>query len=180
MAAGATVHPFEIAISDVDRGVYETLELRVAQHPSENMARLIVRTLAYCLSYEEGIAFSKGGIGAAEEPPIAVHDPTGLLLHWIEIGAPSAERLHKASKAGRLSVYTHELAQLRRQVAGKTVYKAEAIEVWPFDAEYIEALAGRVSRRSQLEVARNDGMLYITLDGVMAETSLAMTTLTAP
>ncbi|MFO0737258.1 MAG: YaeQ family protein [Labilithrix sp.] len=178
MAAGATIHQFEIAVSDVDRSVYETLDLRVAQHPSETMPRLLVRTLAYCLAYEEGIAFSKGGLGAVEDAPIAVHDPTGLLLHWIEIGAPSAERLHKASKMGRLSIYTHELAQLRRQVAGKTIHKADAIEVWPFDASFIDALADRVARRSKLEIARNDGTLYVTLDGQMTETSLVATTLT--
>ena len=33
MAAGATIHQFEIALSDVDRSVYETLNLRVAQRP---------------------------------------------------------------------------------------------------------------------------------------------------
>lgn len=175
MAAGATVYQFEIALSDVDRSVYETLDLRVAQHPSETMPRLIVRTLAYCLAYEDGIAFSKGGLSAVDEAPIAVHDPTGLLRHWIEIGAPSAERLHKASKTGRLSIYTHELAQLRRQVAGKSIHKADAIEVWPLEPSFIDPLAERVARRSKLEVARNDGMVYVTLDGVVTETALTAT-----
>lgn len=177
MAAGATVYQFEISISDVDRSVYETLDLRVAQHPSETMPRLVVRTLAYCLAYEEGIAFSKGGLGSNEDAPIAVHDPTGLLLHWIEIGAPSAERLHKASKTGRLSIFTHELSNLRRQAAGKTIHKSDAIEVWPFDPAFIDPLADRVARRSKLEVARNDGTLYVTLDGEMTETTIAATTI---
>src|SRR4051794_22055009 len=118
MALTATVHHFEIVLADVDRGVYETLDLRVAQHPSETDTRLVVRTLAYCLSHEEGIAFSKGGLSSTEEAPIAVHDPTGRLLRWIDVGAPSAERLHKASKAAPVSIYTHELAQLRRQTEG--------------------------------------------------------------
>ena len=62
MAQTATMHHIEIALSDVDRGVYEALDLRVAQHPSESMRYMLTRTLAYCLSYEEGIAFSKGGL----------------------------------------------------------------------------------------------------------------------
>jgi len=37
MALGATVHHFKIDLPDVDRGVYEALDLRVAQHPSETM-----------------------------------------------------------------------------------------------------------------------------------------------
>ena len=67
MAITATMHHIEIALSDVDRGVYESLDLRVAQHPSESMRYMLTRTLAYCLSYEEGIAFSKGGLSDASE-----------------------------------------------------------------------------------------------------------------
>src|SRR5215510_2658711 len=101
MALQATVYHLQIELSDVDRGVYESLDLRLARHPSESMRYLLTRTLAYCLSYEEGILFSKEGIASTEEPPIAVRDPTGLLLAWIEIGSPSAERLHKATKAAK-------------------------------------------------------------------------------
>ena len=79
MALTATVYNLEIALSDVDRSVYETLELRVAQHPSETMPRMLVRTLAYCLAYEEGIAFSKGGLSSTEEAPISMGAPCSSL-----------------------------------------------------------------------------------------------------
>src|SRR5258708_36857424 len=98
MALSAAIHHFQLTLSDVDRNVYETLDLRVARHPSESARYLTTRTLAYCLSYDEGIAFSKGGLSSAEEPPIAVWDPTGILLAWIDVGFPSAERLHKATQ----------------------------------------------------------------------------------
>src|SRR5580692_3058921 len=78
MALSATIHHFEILLSDVDRGVYETLDLRVARHPSESARYMLTRILAYCLSHEDGIAFSKGGISNADEPPIGVRDPTGI------------------------------------------------------------------------------------------------------
>lgn len=172
MAAGATIFQFEIALSDVDRSVYETLEIRVAQHPSETMDRLVVRTLAYCLAYEEGIAFSKEGIASVDAAPIAVTDPTGMLLHWIDIGAPSAERLHKASKAARVSIYTHEAPLLARQTAGKSIHKAEEIDVWPIDPAFVRNLSDKLARRARLEVTRNDGTLYVTIDGEMFETTL--------
>ena len=172
MAAGATIYQVEVALSDVDRSVYETLALRVAQHPSETMDRVVVRTLAYCLAYEEGIAFSKGGMSNADEPPLAVTDPTGLLLHWIEIGAPTPERLHRASKAARLSIFTHEDALLKRQSDGKTIHKAETVEVWAFDAAFIGRVADKLGRRARIELTRNDGMLYVTIDGEMFETAL--------
>src|SRR5215217_7959547 len=101
MALTATVHRLNITLSDVDRGVYESLELRVARHPSESARYFWQRTLAYCLCYEEGIAFSKGGLSDSEEPPVSIHDPTGVRLAWIDVGAPSADRLHRASKSTR-------------------------------------------------------------------------------
>src|SRR5688572_32055572 len=107
MALGATLYHFEIELSDVDRETYTSLDLRLARHPSENQRYLLTRTLAYCLSYEPGIAFSKHGLSQSDEPPVAVWDDTGALRAWIDIGAPSAKRLHKAAKSGeRVAVYT--------------------------------------------------------------------------
>ncbi|MDQ3301441.1 MAG: YaeQ family protein, partial [Myxococcota bacterium] len=40
---------FEIALADSDRGVYEQLEWRVAQHPSESERYLVARVLARAL-----------------------------------------------------------------------------------------------------------------------------------
>jgi uncharacterized protein YaeQ len=52
MAQAATIFVVSIDLSDLDRGVYETLELRVARHPSETAEYMLVRLLAYCLEYE--------------------------------------------------------------------------------------------------------------------------------
>src|SRR5690242_12172206 len=101
MALTATLYHWKITLSDVERGVYEALDLRLACHPSESVRYLVTRAIAYALSYEEGITFSKGGVSSTDEPPVLVRDPTGVLLAWIEVGAPSAARLHKASKAAR-------------------------------------------------------------------------------
>jgi len=49
MALGATIHVFNVRLSHVDRGIYETLELRLARHPSESAEYLVTRLLAYCL-----------------------------------------------------------------------------------------------------------------------------------
>ena len=50
MALTATIYNFDVDLSDSDRGVYETVALRVAQHPSESDEYLIARVLAYCSS----------------------------------------------------------------------------------------------------------------------------------
>jgi uncharacterized protein YaeQ len=182
MALGATIHRFQVTLSDVDRAVYETLDLRVARHPSESARYLVTRTLAYCLSYEEGIAFSKGGLSAAEDPPIAVWDPTGILLAWIDVGAPSAERLHKASKAARRVVlYTHvDPVILRREAASRVIHKLDAIEVYRFAPALLDAIEAAIDRSTELEIVRSDGRLYVTLDGRVVEGDLARVSLTEP
>ncbi len=171
MALTATMHHFYVTLSDVDRGVYETLDLRVARHPSESGRYLTTRTLAYCLSYEEGIAFSKGGLSSAEEPPIAVRDPTGILLAWIDVGLPSAERLHKASKAARrVAVFTHvEAMQLRREASSRAVHRVEENEVWRFEPAFLDAVERSLGRTTKLEIARNEGQIYVTVEGSVIE-----------
>jgi len=182
MALTATIYRLQVALSDVDRGVYEALDLRLARHPSETMRYLLTRTLAYCLSYEEGIAFSKEGISSTEEPPLAVRDPTGLLLAWIEVGSPSAERLHKASKAApRVAVFTHApLALLRREAGSRVIHKVEAIDVWRFEPSFLDAIEPKIDRNAKIELVRNDGQLYVTAGGAMIEAELPRASLVEP
>jgi len=179
MAITATMHHLLVTLSDVDRNVYESLDLRIARHPSESERYFITRTLAYCLSYEEGIAFSKGGLSTADEPPISVRDPTGIFLAWIDVGAPSAERLHRAAKAARrVALYTHtDLALLRREAASRAIHKIETIDVWRFEPSFIDALEPITARNAKIEIARNDGRLYVTIGAEVIETSVVKTTL---
>jgi uncharacterized protein YaeQ len=110
VALTATIHQFDVQLSDVDRGIYDTLELRLARHPSESEEFLCARLLAYCLEHREGLAFSKG-LADPDQPALEVRDLTGWVQAWIEVGVPDAARLHRASKAApRVAVYTHRLA----------------------------------------------------------------------
>jgi uncharacterized protein YaeQ len=174
MALTATIHHLRITLSDVDRAVYVNLDLRVARHPSESGRYLVTRTLAYCLSYDEGIAFSKGGISAADEPPVAVHDPTGVLVAWIDVGAPSAERLHRASKAAkRVALYTHvDPGLLRREASSRIVHKVGDIEVTRVEASFLDAVEAKLGRSTDLEIVRNDARLYVTVDSGVIEAPL--------
>src|SRR5579863_3593576 len=108
MALNATLYNIDIALSDSDRGVYQSLELRVAQHPSESTQYLATRLLAYCLECAEGLAFSKG-LSDTDVPALMVRNLRGELTSWIEVGLPEPARLHKAAKASpRVAVYVHK------------------------------------------------------------------------
>lgn len=167
MALTATLYRFEIALADADRGVYETLELRVARHPSESASFLIVRVLAYCLEHRDGIAFSKGGISDVGEPAISAFDLTGRRLAWIEVGAPSAERLHRASKSTeRVAVYTdRRIELLRASLAGERIHRADAIDIVVFPSTFLRALESKLARNVRWDVSVNDGHLFVTADG---------------
>lgn len=167
MALTATIYQLSVAVSDVDRGVYESLELRVARHPSESLRYMFTRVLAYALSYEEGIVFSKGGLSDTDAPPVSVVDRTGMLISWIDVGSPSAERMHKASKAARnVALYTHaDINLLRREMGTRNVHKLEQIDVWHIETSLLDALEAQVDRKLSFEIVRTEGQLYLTLGG---------------
>ena len=165
MALTATIYNFDIDLADADRQVYESLALRVARHPSESDEYLVARVIAYLLEFAEGIEFSRG-ISTPEEPAIAVRDLTGALTTWIDIGTPDADRLHKAAKsATRVVVYTHkDPEQFLRQLEGKRIHNAEALELYAIDRDLIRALVVRLERRLAFSVSVHDRELYISFE----------------
>jgi Uncharacterized protein conserved in bacteria len=165
VALTATIYNFDIQLSDVDRSVYETLALRVAQHPSETVEYLATRVLAYCLEHTEGISFGKG-LAEPDEPAITIRDLTGTLRSWIEVGSPDADRLHKASKASpRVAVYpVKDAAQFIRQLAGTRIHRAESIELYGIPRAVLDGLVERLERRTAFELAVTDRHLYLTID----------------
>lgn len=166
MALGATVHAFAIELSDADRNVYRSFELRVARHPSETAAFMLVRVLAYCLEYGDGIELTDG-IAAVDQPAILIKDLTGRTSAWIEVGAPTAERLHRGSKAAaRCAVYTHrDPAPLLSQLAGEKIHRAGEILVHSFDREFIDQASQVLDRRARLSVSVTGRHLYLDVDG---------------
>jgi uncharacterized protein YaeQ len=164
LALSATIYNFDISLSDVDRGRYEELSLRVACHPSESPEYLITRVLAYCLEYTEGLAFGRG-ISEPDDPPLAVRDLTGALQAWIEIGSPDAARLHKASKAApRVAVYTHKDPRiLVAQLAGERIHRAEQLEIYSIERALIDGLIPLIERRTRLGVSVTDRQIYATI-----------------
>ncbi|WP_280493395.1 YaeQ family protein [Nocardia asiatica] len=167
MALSATLHNFAVHLADVDRGVYQELELRVARHPSESAEFMLTRVLAYCLEYEEGIAFSDGGVSSTDEPAVLVRDLTGRLTAWIEVGAPDAERVHRGSKlADRVAVYTHrDPAKVLAQLTGKRIHRAETIPLYSFDREFIDSAVTAIERRNTVTLSVTERLLYLDLNG---------------
>ncbi|MGX1792719.1 YaeQ family protein [Microbacterium sp. NPDC055312] len=173
MAAGATIHTFDVQLADIDRGVYDELSLRLARHPSETDAYMLTRLLAYCLEYEEGIAFTEG-VAATDEPAVLVRDLTGRVTAWIEVGAPDAARLHYGSKlADRTVVYTYrDPARVIANWAGKTIHDADAIALHSFDAGFLDDAAAALARRNTMTVSVTERQVYLELNGTHLSTAV--------
>jgi uncharacterized protein YaeQ len=164
VAQTATIYTLAIDLSDMDRGVYETLELRVARHPSETAEYMLVRVLAYCLEYQEGIELTEG-VSSGDEPAVLVRDLTGRVTAWIEVGMPDANRLHRGSKlAGRAAVYTHRDArQLLAQLSGEKIHRGGDIRIRAFDRATIEEISALIERRTSMSLSVTHGEIYISI-----------------
>lgn len=161
----ATVYNFDIDLADNDRSIYETLALRVAQHPSESEDFLWTRVLAYALEYHERLEFSRGGLSDVEQPPLAVRDLTGRYEAWIEVGLPDAGRLHRAAKLSpRVAVYAHrDPSQWWGRLDTSAIHRADAIEFWAVDRALLAALAPHLQRRTEFALSVTDRELFISI-----------------
>jgi uncharacterized protein YaeQ len=164
MALQATIYNFAIDLADHDRAIYESLSLRLARHPSESNEHLIARLLAYLLEFTGGISFSRG-VSEPDEPAISIRDPAGAITTWIDVGAPDAGRLHKASKAARrVVVYTHkDPQQFLTQLAGERIHRADALELYAIDRALVAALVARLERRVAFSMSVAQGELYVSI-----------------
>ena len=174
MALSATMRRFTVNLADSDRGLYEELDLRVAQHPSESERYLVARVLARALEHGPGLDFSKGGVSDDEEPALVQRDLRGDWIAWIEIGSPAPDRLHKATKlAPRVAVYAWKSPdELAAAIVERKVHRADTIELFALDAAVLDAVAGTLDRVNTWDLAITGGTVYLTIRDALHETSV--------
>lgn len=173
------MHRFMVELSDVDRGVYATLDIRAARHPSETARFLLSRVIAYCLRYEEGIEFGRG-VSSADEPAVWVRDLTGEVRVWIDVGRPSVDRLHRASKTGAtVVVIAHEdPGLLVRDLMKKPIHRQEELELITLPGPMLDRLEAVLDRNEHWTLTVNEGSIYLvrgkeSLEGVIERVPVA-------
>jgi len=167
MAETATIFNLDTELADIDRGVYQTIPVRLARQPSETAEYMLVRYLAYCLEFAEGIEFTAGVAAGGDEPAVMIRDLTGRVTGWIEVGMPGPERVHKGSKrSARIAVYTHRaVGQVLAQLRGQNIHRAAEIPVFEFGAGFIDEVAAVIGRRAKVSVSVTERQLYLDVDG---------------
>ena len=155
------LYHYEIALSDVDRGLYQNLDFRLSQHPSETGLYLLTRALAYSLSHQKNLEFSPGGLADPDAPALQAKAAMGGFDLWIEIGNPSAKKLHRASKAAKqVTVYTYKNPELIvKEVAAEKVHRAETILIYAFEQKFLEGLEGTLKKNNRWSLLHQEGRL---------------------
>ena len=175
MANSTTLYRFQIELSDVEAGVYKSLDVRLAQHPSESQMFLLTRLLAYVLNEREYLELVPEGLSDPDAPAVKAVTPGGDILLWIEVGNPSARKLHKAAKAARqVLVYTYKDPKpMLEDIRENKVFHAESIGIWSLDPKFLQAVAAKLERKNAWGVMLNDGSLTVSVGNWSETTEMA-------
>ena len=164
MALKPTIYKFNIALSDINRNYYDSLNLTLAQHPSETLERMMVRLLSFCINAQEHLVFTKG-LSAADEPDIWAHSLSGQLDLWIDVGEPAVDRIKKATRIAQdVKVYSFNTKSNAWWLKNQDDFEALPVSVFQFPWEEIQALAALVQRTMALSLTITGDSAYIATD----------------
>ncbi|MCK4864000.1 MAG: YaeQ family protein [Gammaproteobacteria bacterium] len=164
MAIKPTIYKFRISLSDLNRDYYDTLNLTLAQHPSETIERMMVRVLAYCINAQEHLTFTKG-LSDIDEPDLWVRTYDEQTTLWIEVGEPNVDRIKKATRlADEVKVYSfNSKSDVWWSQSQNKISQLKA-SVFKFEWESIKALAALVQRTMDVSVSITGDSAYIAAE----------------
>lgn len=171
MAFKPTIYKLRITLADTDRDYYDTLNLTIAQHPSETLERMVARILAFCLNAQEYLAFTKG-LSAVEEPDIWARTLDDRISLWIDVGEPTVDRVKKATRlAPAVRVYSFNSKSDTWWAQGRSKFNELDAAVFQFQWGSIQALAALVKRTMDLSVTITGDTAYIATPSGECEVS---------
>ncbi len=163
MAISSTINKVSLNITDIDRHYYESHDLTLAQHPSENDFRVMIRLIAFATNASERLSFAKG-LASDDEPDLWAKTLTDDITLWIDLGQPDEKRIRKAcGRAEQVVIYTYHAGKAKvwweKQKAN--LARFDNLSIIHIDAEGVEAL---MSRSMQLQCTIQDGDMYLNDD----------------
>jgi len=171
VALKPTIYKLKISLSDLNREVYDTLNLTIALHPSETMERMMARVLAFCINSDELLTFTKG-LSEADEPDIWARSLDGQLQLWIDLGEPLPERIKKAShRALAVKVYSFNSKSDVWWSQGQAEFGKLKADFYRFDCEQIQQLAGMVERTMDISVTISEQSAFVATQAGECEVS---------
>ena len=164
MAIKPTIYKFNIALSDLNRNYYDSLNLTLALHPSETIERMMVRVMAYCFNANERLVFTKG-LSSVEEPDIWALTLDEQISLWIDVGEPAVDRVKKSRRlASRVKVYSFNTKTDVWWSQGQAKFSQLNVSIYRFNWEQIQKLASLVTRAMSISVTIIDDSAYIATE----------------
>jgi uncharacterized protein YaeQ len=161
VATKPTIYKLRIALSDLERNYYDTLNLTVALHPSETPERMMARVMAYCINAQEGLSFAKG-LSDVDEPDIWVRTMDQQTSLWVDVGEPSHDRIKKASRqAKQVRIYSFNSKSDVWWDQGKSKFGMLKADIFRLNHNEIEALTELLTRTMDLSVTITGQSAYV-------------------
>lgn len=164
MALKPTIYKFTIALSDLNRDYYDSLDLTVAQHPSETLERMMARVLAYCLHAQERLTFTKG-LSALDEPDIWLRELDDQIGLWIDVGEPAFERMKKATRVCKaVNIYSFNSKSAVWWKQNEQQLQSLPVSIFQFPNDEIKTLASLLKRTMVMSVTVTENTAYFSIN----------------
>ncbi|WP_417518918.1 YaeQ family protein [Marinobacter sp.] len=169
MALKATIFKATLNIADMDRHYYADHQLTIAQHPSENDERMMIRLLAFALNASEELEFTKG-LSTDDEPELWRKSLSDEIELWIELGLPDESRLRKACNRSRqviLYAYGARAVPVWMEKHQNKLSRFNNLTIISLPDESTEALARLAERNMNYQVTIQDGEVSFSNEGAL-------------
>ena len=179
MALKATIYKANIELADMDRNYYDSLQLTLAQHPSETEQRLMVRLISYILNAHADLQFGKG-VSDEDEAAIWQINYSDEIALWIELGQLDEKRLKKAcnkSAAVKLHCYGSSVETWWAQ-SQNALNKLPKLSIEQFSMSTTDPLIKLLSRTMEFQCSIQDGQLWLSCgdESLLIETNTLKST----
>lgn len=172
MALKPTIYKARIALSDLDRNLYESLNLTIALHPSETLERMVARILAYCLNAQDNLIFCKG-LSDADEADLWARNLNDAIELWIDVGEPAAERIKKASRLAKaVKVYSFNSKSDTWWTQGQEEFTQLKAQWFQFPWPQVQALAATVNKTMDWSMTISENSIFVSTEDGDVEVTL--------
>ena len=163
MALKATIYKASIELADMDRNYYDSLQLTLAQHPSETDLRLMVRLIVYLLNAHSDLQFGKG-VSDEDEAALWQINYSDEIALWIELGQLDEKRIKKAcNKAAQVKLYCYgSSVDTWWSQSQNALNKYTKLSVEQFSTTTTDALVKLLSRTMEFQCSIQDGQLWLS------------------
>ncbi|MEH6596174.1 MAG: YaeQ family protein [Colwellia polaris] len=163
MALKSTINKATVHLSDMDRNYYDTIQLTIAQHPSETDRRMMIRLIAYVLNASENLQFGKG-VSDEDEAAIWRINYSEVIELWIELGQLDEKRLKKAcNRAQEVKLYCYgSSVDTWWQQSKSKLNQFSKLSIESFSEETAQALELLADRSMEFQISIQDAQVWLT------------------